>query len=353
MTFKTNGEDPMRSFSLDRRALMMGSAALAGTSMLSLPARASGSVTAAIYPGTWDEAFRSIVAPALKTASDVDVEFASLYAVDQIAKARAARGIPPFDVFVLDPGPAASGLEMGLYEPFDVSNLSNGPKLPADFVTDYGVPVAAQVVGIAYNPSKVDKPKGWADLFTPDYAKHLGLTGFQTTFGTTSLIEMSKVFGGSETDVEPVFAKIQEILPNVAAVAQPSAMAGLFQQGQIDVMYTNTQTVARLKSLDVDIEFAAPETGAIAFVTTMHLVTGAENPDQAYQYIDTVISEGVQNQLMQPPFNFIPVNGDVPLLSSLPMTSLDEMSTFVRHDWTKINPLRPGWIERFNKEVAA
>jgi putative spermidine/putrescine transport system substrate-binding protein len=28
------------------------------------------------------------------------------------------------------------------------------------------------------------------------------------------------------------------------------------------------------------------------------------------------------------------------------------MAKFVRHDWSKINPLRAGWIERFNKEVA-
>ena len=34
------------------------------------------------------------------------------------------------------------------------------------------------------------------------------------------------------------------------------------------------------------------------------------------------------------------------------MKSLDEMSKFVRHDWSKINPLRASWIERFNKEVA-
>jgi putative spermidine/putrescine transport system substrate-binding protein len=28
------------------------------------------------------------------------------------------------------------------------------------------------------------------------------------------------------------------------------------------------------------------------------------------------------------------------------------MARFVRHDWSKINPLRASWIERFNKEVS-
>lgn len=342
----------MTTMKLDRRAFLAGSAALAGATAFPLGAHASDSVIAAIYPGTWEEAFRNIVVPAAAEMFDVAVELDPAYAVDQIARARAARGLPPFDVFVLDPGPAASGLEMGLYQPFDLSKLTNGDKLPEIFVTETGVPVAAQVVGIAYNPTKVDAPAGWASLFEEPYASRLGLTGFQTTFGTSSLIEIAKTFGGSQTDIDPAMEKIQSILPNVAAVAQPSAMAGLFQQGQIDVMYTNTQTVANLKGRGVDIEFAVPETGAIAFVTTMHIGDGAENPEAAYKYIDTVVSESVQSQLMAEPFNFIPVNADVTLIDSLPMSSLDEMQNFVRHDWSVINPQRAGWIERFNKEVA-
>ncbi|MFW5832601.1 MAG: extracellular solute-binding protein [Pseudomonadota bacterium] len=337
---------------LRRRHFLASTAALAAAGGLVRPALAAGQVTAAVYPGTWDEAFRSIVAPALMEAHGIQLNLDPLYAVDQIAKARAARGLAPFDVFVLDPGPAASGQEMELFAPIDTAKLTNADKLPAAFVGTYGVPVAAQVVGIAYNPSKLPKPTGWADLFEEPFVSRLGLTGFQTTFGTASLIEIAKIFGGSETDVEPAFEKIREVLPNVAAVAQPSAMVGLFQQGEIDVMYGNTQAVATLEGRGVDIEFAVPETGAIAFVTTMHVSKDAEFPEEAHAYIDTVVSAGVQTQLMQAPYNFIPVNADVELLPSLPMASLDEMSSFVRHDWSVINPQRPGWIERFNREVA-
>jgi hypothetical protein len=52
-------------------------------------------VQRAIYPGTWDEAYRGIVAPALKKAKDIDLALEPLFAVDQIAKAQAARGAPP------------------------------------------------------------------------------------------------------------------------------------------------------------------------------------------------------------------------------------------------------------------
>jgi len=335
-----------------RRSFLAGTAAAAAAGLLPRAAFAKGSVTAAMYPGSWEEAYRSIVAPALKKAHDVELEMQPLFAVDQIAKARAARGQPPFDVFVLDPGPRVTGLTGGLFETFDPKKLTNLSKVPDGLVDETGATVAAQVVGIGYNPKKVPAPKGWDDLLKDPWLSRLGLTGFQTTFGTVSIIEIAKRFGGSETNVEPFFVEIRKVLSKIPVIAAPAAMPGLFQQGQCDVIYTNTQTVGTLQARGVDIEFALPSTGAVAFFTTMHMAKGAAEPANAYKYIDTALSKDVQEALMKPPYFLVPVNKDVPLLASLPMKSLDEMSTFVRHDWTKINPLRASWIERFNREVA-
>jgi putative spermidine/putrescine transport system substrate-binding protein len=344
------------SVSLTRRALLAGAAAFAAPLAAPAVARAqrgrAASVTAAIYPGAWEEAFRENVAPALKRAHNVELEMQPLFAVDQIAKSAASRGVPPFDCFVLDPGPRITGIERGMYERFDAARLSTRAALPGLLMDEWGVGCAAQVVGIAYNPKKVPKPSGYVDLFKDPWVSRLGITGFGTTFGTVSLIEIAKLFGGSETNVEPALAELKKVLPKIAAVGAPAAMPGLFQQGQCDVMYTNTQTVTTLKDRGVDIEFAVPETGATAFFTTLHIAKGSENIDAAYKYIDTVVSKGVQEALQKPPYNFVPVNREVALAPGLPMKSLDEMARFVTHDWAKINPLRGGWIERFNREMA-
>lgn len=338
---------------LSRREFIGMSAALAGMATLPRAAWAKGSVVGAVYPGTWDEAFRKIVAPALMKNAGIQLDLLPLFAVEQIAKAKASRGRPDFDAFTLDPGPAATGLADGLFEPFDVSKVPNAAKLPPGLVTPYGVPVAAQFVGIAYNPKKFkEPPKTWADLFREPYVSRLGLTGFQTTFGTVSIIEIAKQFGGSVTNVEPFFAELKKVLDKVAVIGAPAAMAGLFQQGQCDIMYTNTQTVGSLKARGVDVEFVAPASGIATFFTTMHIPKGAEHVPQAYSYINTILSEPVQAALMQPPYFFAPVNVDVKLDGSLPIKSLAEMQSMVQHDWSQINPLRSGWIERFNKEVA-
>jgi putative spermidine/putrescine transport system substrate-binding protein len=63
----------MRYLKLGRRAFLAGGAAVAGSALLGHSAFAQGSVTAAMYPGTWEEAYRTHVAPALKKAHDVDL----------------------------------------------------------------------------------------------------------------------------------------------------------------------------------------------------------------------------------------------------------------------------------------
>lgn len=336
----------------NRRHLLAGATALGATTLLPSLARAKGSLTAGMYPGPWEDAYRAIVIPAMKKTQDVDLEFASLFAVDEIAKLKAGRGAPPFDALVLDPGPRITAIESGLLEKFDAKKLTNASKLPPAFLNEWGVCVSAQVVGIAYNPKKVPPPKSWSDLLKDPWVSRLGLTGFQTTFGTVSLIELAKLYGGSETNVEPAMVELKKILPKVAAVGQPAAMPGLFQQGQCDVMYTNTQVVAILKGKGVDIEFAKPELGAIAFYNTFHIAKGTDQLENAYKYFDTVISKDVQTALMQPPFSFLPANKDVALSPDLPLKNLDDLSGYVVHDWTKINPQRSAWIEKFNKDMA-
>jgi putative spermidine/putrescine transport system substrate-binding protein len=341
----------MSSSHVDRRTVLVGASSLAAAAALPSPVLAKGIVTAAVYPGTWDEAYRSVVAPTLKKTRDIDLALEPLFAVDQIAKALAARGAPPFDAFVLDPGPRAQAIARGLFEKFDPGRLANASKVPAGFSDQYGIAVNAQIVGIAYNPKKLPPPRSWKDLFAEPYVSRLGLTGFQTTFGTVSLIEIAKAFGGSDTDVDPAFVEIKKALPKVAAVMAPAALPGLFQQGQIDVCYTNTNNVASLKTRGVDIEFAFPEEGGIAFITTLHIVKGAENVENAYAYIDTALSAGVQAELMKPPSSMIPINKDV-ALADLPIKSVDELARMKTHDWSKINPLRARWLERFDKEVS-
>jgi putative spermidine/putrescine transport system substrate-binding protein len=345
----------MSTPALTRRTLLAGGAVLATTTLLPRPARAAGRIIAPVYPGPWEEAYRAVVLPAVKKTQDVDTVLTPLLALDQVAKVKASRSTPPFDVFLLDPGPVVVAAEDGLIDKFEPSRCKNIANLQKSFYDDSGVAVAAQIVGIAYNPKKVERPKGWKDLFDPKYYGKVGISGFGTTFGTSSLIEIGKQYGGSMTNVDPAFEQLKKWLPHVGVIAQnPVAVNTLFQQGQMDVTYTNYQTVSTLKGRGVDIEFVKPDTGPIAFYTTLHVVKNAPNKDNAYKYIDTILSTEVQSALQKPPYNLLSVNKNVPLQPDMPtdlVKSHAELASFIHHDWRVIAPLRAGWIERFNKEI--
>jgi putative spermidine/putrescine transport system substrate-binding protein len=60
----------------------------------------------------------------------------------------------------------------------------------------------------------------------------------------------------------------------------------------------------------------------------------------------------VQSALALDPYFFVPVNKEVTPGADVPMRSISEITNFVTHDWSRINPLRAGWISRFNREMA-
>ncbi len=345
----------MSKLTVPRRTVLTGLGASVLAPAAIRRAQAAGSLVAAIYPAAWEDAYVGVVKPAVKAKHNIDVNFASLYAVDQIAKVAASRGNPPFDVIVLDPGPRISAIERQVIERFDASKLSNRSLVPSIFVDEWGIGVSAQMVGFGYNPKKMDAPKAWTDLLKAPYTGRLALVGFQTTFATMSLMELNKQLGGSIENPEPVFKVIKEIAPKVGAVAAPATIATLYQQGQVDLIYHTYAEIAAMKSRGIDIEFAKPASGMPMFYNTLHLAKGAREVANAYQYIDTVIDKEVQAKLQAKPWNFLSVNKNVDLSADFPpsvIKSHDEMQSMVTYDWAEINKYRPQWIEQFNKTVA-
>lgn len=94
-----------------------------------------------------------------------------------------------------------------------------------------------QVVGLTYNPDKVKTPPiSWADLWKPEYKGRVGITNMNSTLGTGFMVEIARMHGCSEANIDQAFKEIAALKPNIAAVAaNPGQLASLFQHGQIDI----------------------------------------------------------------------------------------------------------------------
>jgi putative spermidine/putrescine transport system substrate-binding protein len=343
---------------LTRRRLLGTGMALGAAGLLPVRVFAdSGRVVFSTFTGSWEEAHRDVLVPAFKKTYGADVVLDPLLALDQIAKVRAARNNPPFDLILMDPGPALVAIGDDLVQTFDKTQSRHfGDLLPAA-QDERGPGIFFQVVGMAYNPDKVKTPpKSWMDLWKPEYKGRVGLTNLGSTLGTAFMVELARLQGGSETDIEPAFKAIKELLPSVAGIApNPGALATLYQQGQIDIGPANFNNVQLLRARGVPIAFAKPESGTIAFSTSIHIVKHAANPELAWKLIETAMSPEVQGKLADQPYTVIPTNTKVAmtgdLASFIAKDQAEMKQSFVFHDWAKINQNRAAWIERFNKEV--
>ena len=312
----------------------------------------------ATFTGSWEEAHKDVLVPAFRKANgDAEITLDPMLSVDQIAKVKAALTNPPIDVMLHDPGPALVAIDQGLVEPFPVAKSAHYKDLIPDAQVETGPAPFFQVVGITYNPEKVKTPPtSWEDIWKPEFKGRVGITNLNSTLGTGWLVEIARMRGGSETNVDAGFKAIEDLKPNLGAVASnPGALATLYQQGQVDIGPGNFNAIQILKARGVPVEFVAPKEGAIAFKTTMHIVKNSPNIEMATKLIDAALSPEVQTKLMESPYLIVPTNTKVKMAGEiakvLAKDHADMKAKFKFQDWKAINEQRAGWIEKFNRDI--
>ena len=262
---------------IGRRQILEAGLAAGALALLPRRANAADPLVVATFPGTWNEAHRDVLAPYFRKKTGAEVTQTIALATDQVAKLEASRGKPPFDVAIMDEGPLLDAVKAGVLEKYPVDKSPNYRDLVPAFQDPWGPKISLQVIGIGFNPRKIkERPKSWNDLFNPAYKGRVGLTALNSTLGMAFMVDLARTRGGGESDIEPAFKALKELLPGVGAIsANLGAHAALFQQEQIDIAPYNFNFVQTLKEKGVDIEFATLDTGIPAWRTSLHLVKNA------------------------------------------------------------------------------
>jgi putative spermidine/putrescine transport system substrate-binding protein len=342
-----------------RRHLLAAGAAGAACAVLRPPRLAAQAkmLVAATFPGTWSEADREYLAPAFVRRTGARVTQSILLGTDQVARLQAAKGrMPPFDVALFDTPQVLDAAKQGLIAEYPAAKSPNLKDLLPEFQDKWGPRITMQIVGIGYNPKRIKTPpKSWDVLWDPQYKGRVGLTALNSQLGIAFLAEINRLRGGSGANFEPAFKALRELLPNVGAVgANLGAYATLWQQEQIDIAPYNFNFVQTLKGKDVPVEIAIPDSGPVGWYTSMHVVTGAAEPDLAVAYIDTHLDPQVQAEMQKPPYDVIPTNSKVPLAGTVTTSiarTYAELAKVRSFDWETLNPQRGALIERFNREI--
>ena len=344
----------MTEFRINRRGFGLLAAGAAAVGFAPAGARAAGSLVAATFPGSWEDAYRRVLTPLVSTAG-YDLTIAPAMAQDQLAKIQASPGSPAYDTLLMSPGQGAVAIENDLIQKIDPSKLSNWSMLDPAFQGEYGPTVTVEVNGIAYNPDVVPKPAGYRDLFeNPAYAGKVSWTGFGSNTAVMAYTQLAQIFGSGPEDMDAVFKLFKDHPENLKGVVDSTNhQMTLYQQGEIAVFMCSTNNVAHLKSLGLTAEFVHPETGSPAAPVIIHLTKGSANVDAAYAYMDAAISKAAQDVLKMPPTEMFPTNREVELPPGIEAyVTREQVKSLVYPDWALINKNRAAWIRAFDTLVA-
>ncbi|MDQ7819010.1 MAG: extracellular solute-binding protein [Armatimonadota bacterium] len=355
---------------LSRRSLLRLGAATVGAAVLGrLAALSGGSPATAAAPvsdlnllfagGTWKEYFERIYARPFEKAKGVRVVFSVGDSAQQISRVIAERDNPRFDMIHMHQYAAAQLNELGLLVPPDPRIVTNLKDVDEAFRFPYFVGKVLAPFGLAVNTRRAPKKvTSWKDLWDPVFAGRVAIPKWEWV-GNTWFYAVNRVWGGTETNIDPGIAKCRELVRANRAVIMNNVEHGIAlltsEETWIQPFYTARTEQAR--DAGAPVEFVFPSEGALNWTFNLGIIRGrgAASTALAQEFLNFTLDPVQQAQFGiltgYPPTNrraqaLLPSNSNV-LLTPEQMANLGRM----RFDIKAMLANRDRHAERWNKEV--
>ena len=332
-------------------------AALVAGAGMAGPAAAEGELVIATFGGSFAEDTRSCHIEAFEKATGAEGIVTLGSSVDTAAKIRATAGSPEIDVAYMDISIAKQIKNEGLLETVDFASLSNyGAVANQAFDADgqYVNFMTAATV-IAYNPNEIaTPPQSWNDLFDPKYSGRMALGDITGTSGMHFLIAVNRMNGGDFESQDAGFAAIDAMMPGVVMLyTQADQLVQLFERGEIVIAPWYPDRIGSAADKGVPVAVAYPREGAVGIQPTVSVPKGSKNKDLAMAYIDVLLSAEGQKCFAEKKYAG-PVNTRVELSDKVKaiVPFGESYDNLWYPDSDEIARLRPGWTERWQREIA-
>lgn len=318
---------------------------------------AGQTVTICAWGGSYETTLREKVIPEFeeKTGAKVEIVLGSA----PIAQLKTEGDNPSVDVLHMTIDEVTTGEQMGVLEKIDSSKLTNAGDLYSEaFENSYAVVTNWGTWGLAYNADETDAPTSWKDLWDAKYAGGKVAIDDVDFAGAYELAEMTaQVFFNTHiTDPscwDEVFAKLQELTPNVGVIASEHAdVDNALLSGECIVgLHTNGRTLALIQAGNTNIKFSKPEEGMPAMTTYAGIAANSQHKELAYMLLDDLLGATAQEAYMTNNF-YAPANKTVTIPDEykdyMPSTE-EEVSKLINIDLSTISDQKADFVERWNK----
>lgn len=342
---------------VNRRNFLASSGAITLGMMLPGQLRASTpGLTSTVFGGVWEANYRRTVVDTFEASTGASVNLRLGSSAEWLANAIINAPSPEIDLLML-PYPdniravmADLGLEL---TPEDIPNIEHIDPVWWEQFSKQGVGLDYTSYGIAYRTDLVDTPiTRWSDLFRPELAGKVTIPDIGTWGSWEMLVMLAKLNGGSEDNLDPAFAALNNLKPNVRRFFSSSTDAmAMLDAGEVAAVGMTTSIPAfALVDSGKPVEFVFPEEGAMVGLVSYHIARNSANADLCKAFINHALTREVQEAFC----NAIiagPVRPDAELTGSAAdrVPRLDQLTLF---DWFKIVPQMSMLTDRWNYEVS-
>jgi iron(III) transport system substrate-binding protein len=331
-----------------RRALPV--LAVVAVALLSADPAAAQKVTVLCSPNpAWCDALKAEFGKATGTQLD----FIRLSSGEALARLRAEKGRPSFDVWFGGTGdPHVVAAEEGLtefYKPKAWDDLR--PQL-RDAVGGKYVPLYAGVLGWAVNDTLLKEkglaaPKKWTDLADPRYKGLVAMPNPNTSgTGYTMLATVIQVFGDDKG-----WDLMKQIHKNIAQYTRSGADPGLLTgRGEVAVGVTFVHDAVDQAIKGFPVSAGAPENTGFE-IGGLSLIKGSPNRDVAIRFIDWALTPEAQKLAAEKGQSYqVPSNAKTPVAKQAPRF---EDYKVIKYDFAKYGSkeVRDRLVKKWTTEV--
>jgi putative spermidine/putrescine transport system substrate-binding protein len=312
------------------------------------------------FGGAYEQTHRKAVIEPFEKATGARVQVVTLYSADALAQLRAQRAAPQVDILHFSGGQEAVAAKEGLLaklDPAKLPNMANAyPFATAGVGRGEGVVVHVAAMGLIYHADKVKPaPTTWRDVLDPKFQGHLVLTDFSNSYGLLSFLMLNRTLGGTLDDIKPGLDAIRGVLKGSTVISRSPDIQANFAQNDAWLAPYAQDYAYTLRRAGFPARFVQPTEGAAASLITANIVAGRPNLDLAHRFIDFALAADAQ-AMWATDLRYTPVNRRAQLPAEVASDVIygeDAVAKLVVFDPIKIGENRQGWVDQWNRLLAA
>jgi putative spermidine/putrescine transport system substrate-binding protein len=308
------------------------------------------------------------IAPKLKQTMNVDIVAEEMGSAQMLQRVTAQGANPRVTLMEMDTAVAADTCaNQKICAAIDLAKIPNAANL-ADWGISrdergqvYAINVEATAIGLIYNEQEFAKrslkpPTSWTDLARADLKGHVTITSPASTWGLMELVMFARLKGGGESNIDPGFAMVAALQPNLLQVhTWSSEAANLFQLGGAWIGASGATLAASLRAKGVPVRWVAPAEGAPLSSAGLEIVANSPCQDVAHAFISAFTSAEFGVIRMKNAGALSPAKGVWQEASPELQANMDvqpaDFGRYVTLDWTVINKQRAAWVSRWQRDM--